>query len=143
MKKLSLSPSLRLMCGALLIGASAACSGVPPAPPATAPAASGDLSTQITQAIGDAACDNASQCRTLAVGHKACGGPEGYLAWSSKRSDGARLASLAARQAAERKAADARDGMMSTCSVVIDPGATCKAGRCTLLPPRSNTVELK
>ncbi len=88
---------------------------------------------QIHAEIGAASCDAPAQCKTLAVGAKACGGPESYLAYSTKTSDGAKLTALAARDAQARKKADARAGMVSTCSVVSDPGANCDAGRCVTL----------
>ena len=135
---------LKLCLASLMLAGASACSEAPklvtPAPPAdTATVAAGapisaapSLSAQIKAEIGTAACDNAQQCRTLPVGHKACGGPEGYRAWSTKTSDGTKLAQLAARQAEEQKSADAASGRMSTCSMVTDPGATCSAGRCVL-----------
>lgn len=119
----------------LLTVAGAACSGTAAdGPPGRAGVAPAPLLQQIQAEIGDAACDAAAQCRTLALGSKACGGPERYLAWSSARSDGARLGQLAAQYAAARQAEDARSGMMSTCEMVIDPGATCRQNRCVLLP---------
>jgi hypothetical protein len=39
-----------------------------------------------------------------------------------------------AQHAAACRADDLRQGMMSTCSVVSDPGASCRAGVCTLNP---------
>jgi hypothetical protein len=77
--------------------------------------------------IGDAACDNDSQCKTVAMGAKACGGPEYYLAWSTKRTSAAAL-----RQAGEQELMVARNphvdpGMRSTCVFVADPGAYCAA----------------
>lgn len=137
MKKPLLLPLLRL-CGALAFASTfAACTGVAasaPAAPAparaSAPVATSTLMQQIQAEIGDAGCDSAQQCKTVAIGHKACGGPESYLAWSSKRSDAGKIASLAAAHTAERKAQNIKSGMMSTCSLVMDPGATCSAGRC-------------
>lgn len=84
------------------------------------------LSIQRTRAlIGDAACDDDSQCRTIPVGTKACGGPEYYLAWSTKRTDAAALnAALQEDSAAQRLHIDRR-GMRSDCRVVTDPGAYC------------------
>lgn len=125
----------------LLLLAGTACSGssahaAPPAPPlpAAAGVAPDSLLRQIQEAIGDAACDSASQCRTVAIGSKACGGPERYLAWSSARTDGARLAGLVSQYAAARRLDDEKSGLMSTCEQVIDPGATCRQQRCALLP---------
>lgn len=131
-----------LACVLLLAIAGAACSAPEPAPPLATSArtagpgvrsASAELTDKIGAEIGDAACDTAQQCRTLAYGHKACGGPERYVAYSTKRSDTARLAALAASYASARGEQDARAGVVSTCSIVTDPGATCSAGRCTLL----------
>ena len=98
--------------------------------PSSAPVTKSTLMQQLQGEIGDAACDSADQCKTVAVGHKACGGPERYLAWSTKRSDGARIGQLAAALEAERRGQNLRGGIISTCSMVIDPGAVCSAGHC-------------
>ena len=144
----TLSHSLVRLCGALLFAAAgSACSGVNnPAPAVTAPAPvkaatpapvksnvpapATDLLQQLRAEIGSAACDSAQQCKTIAVGHKACGGPETYLAWSSKGTDSAKLRSLADAYGAKRKAENLASGMLSNCAAVMDPGATCNAGRC-------------
>ena len=73
--------------------------------------------------IGDAACDDDSQCRTLPVGSKPCGGPEYYLAWSTKRTDVAALRQAAAGDVSPP--GSRRPGEVSTCVVVTDPGAYC------------------
>ncbi len=146
--KTTLTPLLlRLLGAAFLATASAACSGVPdvapatpapvvaatPAPATPAPVAapgSAGLLQQLQAEIGEAACDTSAQCKTIAVGHKACGGPESYLAYSTKTANGAKLAKLAEDYAAERRKQDTKSGRMSTCSMAMDPGATCTAGRC-------------
>jgi hypothetical protein len=129
------------LCGiALLALAGSACSGVnssapvvpvaPKSSPASATASAPELMQQLRTEIGNASCDNAQQCSTVAVGHKACGGPETYLAWSSKASDPLKVRQLAQAHAATRKRENRDGGMVSTCSAVMDPGATCSAGRC-------------
>jgi hypothetical protein len=90
------------------------------------------LRQQIEAEIGTPACASAAQCHTIAIGRKACGGPESYLAWSSTTSDGATLARLAEAYAAERERDNVASGMASNCMLVTDPGATCSAGRCVL-----------
>lgn len=133
--------ALRVLCAALFTIAVGACGNpVTAAPPASAaapaqPAGStpiAALAQRIDQAIGAASCDNAGQCRTLPYGHKACGGPERYVAYSVKGTDTAALQAMAADLAAQRSKQDAEAGRMSTCSVTLDPGATCTAGRCVL-----------
>ncbi|MBJ7312760.1 hypothetical protein ACFOLJ_05810 [Rugamonas sp. CCM 8940] len=125
------SPALsRLLSATLLALAGVACAATP-APPANSAA----LWTQIQAATADAACDGPQHCHSIAIGSKACGGPERYLAWSSKHDDGSRLRQLAAHHAALSKDEDARAGMLSNCMMVLDPGASCQAGRCVLNPP--------
>lgn len=126
---------LRLACAALLPLAGAACGGVPikEAPSVDTGAAWRQLQAE----IGAARCDVASQCKTLAVGDKACGGPERYVAFSSTASDPGRLARLAAQYADASRRDNERAGLMSTCNIVSDPGATCQAGRCVPQPASS------
>jgi hypothetical protein len=97
----------------------AACAGVEPAP------ATGPVTASVEVLIGDAACDSDAQCHTVGVGAKACGGPQSYLAWSSKRTDGAALQQAAERQAGSQRDAAAASGIMSNCAIARDPGAYC------------------
>jgi len=80
----------------------------------------------IRDEIGDAACDNDQQCVSVAIGAKACGGPETYLAWSSKTGDRARLLALVTRHHEARLLEIQLSGMASNCSVVPNPGAVCR-----------------
>ncbi|CUI07111.1 hypothetical protein [Massilia antarctica] len=155
MKKPTPSSFLRLWFAAALIAAGTACSepsntpaaATPakpaPAKPVAASAPAASLGARITAEIGDLACDDASQCHTLPVGSKACGGPAGFLPWSAKRSNGDLLAKLAAEQAAQERKQNEKSGMMSTCSVELDPGATCSAGKCVLQKPGLGGVQAR
>jgi len=125
------SRTLARLAGLALLLASSACRSDAPQASA-ASGGSAPLLARIDAERGAAACDTDAQCHTIGIGHKACGGPERYLAWSSKDSDGTRLRALVAEHAAARRAEDTKNGMMSTCSVVPDPGATCAAGHCVL-----------
>lgn len=138
-------PPLRaVLAGAFLLLAGSACSSdapranAPAAPTAaasasaTAPATPASLLAAIEAERGAARCDGDAQCHTIGVGSKACGGPERYLAWSSKDGDGSRLKALVQQHAALRRQEDAASGMMSTCNLMLDPGATCQAGQCVL-----------
>ena len=90
------------------------------------------LLQRITAAIGAAACQQQADCRTLPVGAKACGGPARWVAWSAAQSDGAQLQAWAAELDARQRQRQAAEGLMSTCSIVPDPGAICRAGQCVL-----------
>lgn len=122
---------LRAACASLFVLSITACGSAPTATPAPAPG-SATLAEQIKKEAGDAACDTPRQCQTIAIGAKACGGPERYLAWSNKSNDGKQLTALAQAQAEASRKLQQSDGMMSTCAIVTDPGATCEAGRCVL-----------
>lgn len=93
--------------------------------PTPAPSSSAELLTQIQAEIGDAACDSPAQCHSIGVGAKACGGPEAYLAWSSKSRDAAKLKSLVAQHKLAREEDNRRSGMVSNCLFLPDPGASC------------------
>lgn len=88
---------------------------------------------QIKAEIGDAACTDTAQCRSLPLGAKACGGPETYLAWSTTKSTASSLQALATRYAGERRAQIAANHEISTCSMMLAPAAICgPAGHCVL-----------
>ena len=90
------------------------------------------LLVRIRNGIGAATCSDSAQCKTLAVGARACGGPEGYLPYSTAVKSSEPLVELAARHAERRRASVAAAGMMSTCEMVSDPGAMCVKGACQL-----------
>ncbi|KLU37755.1 hypothetical protein AB595_05570 [Massilia sp. WF1] len=92
----------------------------------------GDTLARIRALVGTPGCSSDDQCHTLAIGHRACGGPESYLAWSSEKTPQAELQALGERYKEERRAADAASGMASTCQFMADPGAVCRAGTCQL-----------
>lgn len=117
----------------LIAWACVSCAAAPP-PPSQNAVDSAALLRQIRAEIGDPVCDGPQQCGSIAVGAKSCGGPEGYLAWSSKVGNSKKLLTLVAQHALARKVEQERDGMLSDCMVVANPGAACVAGLCTLLP---------
>ena len=105
----------------------------PAAPKAVAGApATGDTLARIRSLIGDAACTDSTQCRTLPIGAIPCGGPQGYLPYAPARIDEPALLELGERYKAERQAENKASGLMSTCRYMTDPGAVCTAGACQL-----------
>ena len=126
------SALLRAMCAGFLLLAASACGSVPTQDDAPPAPGNSSLLAQIQAEVGAAACDSTQQCQTIAIGAKACGGPESYLAWSTKNNDGKKLKALAQAHAEASRKQQQADGMMSTCSIVTDPGASCVAGRCVL-----------
>ena len=104
----------------------------PAAPPASEPADAKAVREQITAEIGAASCTEHTECQTLPLGHKSCGGPESYVAWSSRTSNPERLQELGRRYTELARADAERSGMISNCMVTPDPGAQCAASRCVL-----------
>lgn len=116
---------------------------VPPSPPAPAQAPApkqDDLLAQIRALIGNASCTDGSQCRTLPIGARACGGPEGYLAYSTSSAPEAELKALAERHKQERADFHAKSGIMSNCRFMPDPGAVCVAGTCQLATGKNAAI---
>jgi len=92
----------------------------------TTPTDAATLRRELVQQIGDAACDTDAQCHSLAIGAKACGGPEAYLAWSDKGTPAAPLIRLAALQRTARELENRRLRLQSDCAPLPDPGAACR-----------------
>lgn len=110
-------------CNATLPGASA-----PPPPPEQSPLA------QIRTMIGSAGCTESSQCKTLAIGSSACGGPDSYLAYSTAATPAGPLQELAMRHAKQRNTELMKAGGVVSCQFIVDPGAQCRNGACVLNP---------
>ena len=137
----------------LLLRACAGCTASTSSPPvaqaapgaAAGPAArqsedAASLLVRIRNGIGGAACTDSAQCKTLPVGARACGGPEGYLAYSTAVKTPESLTDLAARHAERRRTSVAASGMISTCEIKSDPGAICIKGACQLRTGVNNPV---
>jgi hypothetical protein len=85
------------------------------------------LDTTLTQA---AACTADTECRTVAVGAKACGGPTGYRAYSGKTVSPDSVEALAQHER-ELAAAQAKAShQVSPCFMLADPGARCVQNKC-------------
>jgi hypothetical protein len=98
--------------------------------------------SDIRKLIGSASCTDSTQCHSLPIGARGCGGPEFYLAWSSMNNQGDQLRALAQRYKAEREAQNMASGRVSDCRFAVDPGATCSAGTCQLrTDPLRNIVK--
>ena len=128
------------LCGiaTLSLGGFACAADNAPASPAAADArTAASLMVPVKAVIGDAACDQSTQCRVIGVGAKACGGPSGHLAWSLKNTDQKALFAAVQVQAEAQKEENKVSGMRSNCAIAVDPGAVCTAGRCQLATPAS------
>jgi hypothetical protein len=111
-----------------------ACSPLVAQPAQTAGGSIQELTRQIDAEIGTPRCSADAQCRTLAVGARACGGPDAYRPYAVPPANAQRLEKLAQQQAELQRNAQQNDGRMSICSLLTDPGARCEKAtqRCVL-----------
>ncbi|MBH9551654.1 hypothetical protein [Inhella gelatinilytica] len=101
---------------------------------AVAQTGSAALRAQLDRAVADPRCDADAQCRSVAMGHRACGGPESYGVYSLKVHNEAEVLRLAQQYRETRRAENQASGRVSTCVALPDPGARCEAvtQRCVL-----------
>lgn len=90
-----------------------------------------DAHAQLESALARASsCSADSECRSLAVGGKACGGPTGYEAYSTQAADPAAMTALAQHEH-DLALQEAREShRVSNCMMLGDPGARCEAHKC-------------
>ena len=89
-----------------------------------------DALARVESLIGEPRCTSDTQCHTVAMGARACGGPLGYRAWSGLVTDGAALKVASARERELALEVEREAARMSPCLFLADPGAQCRAGRC-------------
>jgi hypothetical protein len=113
-----------------------------PAPSSSAAAAStasvGDLTAvraQLDTALAKASsCSTDAECRTVATGAKACGGPTAYRAFSAKGADPQAIADLAQHERDLTMIQARESGRVSACFMLADPGAHCRKNKCVTGP---------
>jgi len=93
------------------------------------------VAQQIDETIGTATCTNSNQCGALAVGHKACGGPASFLAYSTENTDTTKLFDLASKHQALSKSYNQAIGAMSDCAMVMQPVMACIDNICQKQAP--------
>jgi hypothetical protein len=97
------------------------------------------VQTQLETTLANAsACTVDTECHSVAVGAKACGGPTGYRAYSSKTVSSASVDALAQHERDLAAAAARESHQVSTCFMLADPGAHCQQGKCVTGPPATN-----
>lgn len=150
-----LSPCLAVMAGLLAVacrtarqpGASAK-TGVGDTtglPGASAKTGAGDttglpqLREVIVQQVGEPRCSEPSECRTIPLGSKPCGGPWSYLIYSAATTDSAALEHAVRAYNAREAEQNRKSGRVSDCSFIAPPKLTCDRRLCITYraPPRA------
>lgn len=79
-------------------------------------------------------CQQHSDCKVLAVGKRACGGPEQFMPFSVLQTDQKLLQYTQERYSKLKQEQQQRLGMVSTCQMLPEPAAACQANLCVLQP---------
>jgi hypothetical protein len=90
-----------------------------------------ELKTQIQALTNDKSCSDNSQCRSIAMGNKACGGPEGYQIYSTKNTNPVALTVLVSEYNRVDKQLDAILRQPSDCRYITQPVLSCVNNQCT------------
>jgi len=75
-------------------------------------------------------CSSAGECRTAAVGSRACGGPRYYLVYCSRTTDSAALFKKLDAVAAAEREFNTKYQIMSTCEFRMPPTVALSGGSC-------------
>lgn len=89
-----------------------------------------EISIEINAEVGDANAEDLSQCNILPIGAKPCGGPWGYLVYSTQESNTARLKTLIERYDKLDEIRNKEEGRNSTCDVSSPPELELRNGQC-------------
>lgn len=85
---------------------------------------------EIQTLINEGNCSNSSQCKFIPYGSKACGGPQGYLIFSSGV-DEEKLKSLVEKYNKAEATYNKENNIMSDCSIPPEPQElACEDGQC-------------
>ena len=87
-----------------------------------------DLMTQINELARTTGCASATDCQTLPVGRKACGGPRTYVVFCSKSTNVTQLKAKIAEL--DRLDLAAAKNTVSDCMMVMPPRVTLSGGAC-------------
>ena len=105
---------------------------VPAAAFSTAPSPElASTDAQLDTTLGNAsACSADTECHSVAVGGRACGGPTGYRAYSDKTVATASVEALAGHERELAVQAARASHQVSPCFMLADPGARCEQHKC-------------
>lgn len=89
-----------------------------------------DIAREIDKEVGDAPANRVSECKIIPIGVKPCGGPRGFLVFSSKHSDEEKLSALAGIYDELDEKRNSEENLISTCEVASAPPLELKNGKC-------------
>jgi hypothetical protein len=90
-----------------------------------------ELYSEIVELAGDGSCDELSECATLAVGSKACGGPSSYIVYCASAIDEAALIEKVDEYTQLEQDYNLANDIVSTCEDEPEPDVELVDGVCT------------
>ncbi|NVJ67107.1 MAG: hypothetical protein HWE16_11525 [Gammaproteobacteria bacterium] len=88
------------------------------------------LNKEILMLIEDKSCNVDSDCAAIALGARACGGPESYAVYAPNNTDVSKLQSLAAQLESLNKIYNQNNQVMSICKMELEPSVQCVQNQC-------------
>lgn len=89
-----------------------------------------ELEQKIEDMLSSDSCQSDNECKYMALGEKACGGPKSYIYFSS-RMDGSELPTLVAEYNEAEKKWNSENSVVSDCMYVMPPEALmCVDNKC-------------
>lgn len=87
------------------------------------------IQSDIQGIVSDKSCEGSGDCKVLAYGKKACGGPSSYVIYGSEI-DEALLEKKCNEYTFLQDEVNSRFGLMSDCSILNVPEVSCVDGKC-------------
>lgn len=84
----------------------------------------------IKKIIGSATCANNQSCEAIAIGQKACGGPQDFLAYSTLNTDTTQLNALSRKHQNLNRKLNRLTRGMSDCLFLSAPVVSCQNRQC-------------
>ncbi|MGW8121992.1 hypothetical protein ACV07N_04970 [Roseivirga echinicomitans] len=91
-----------------------------------------ELKQNIEAIALDKSCDGLGDCKVLAYGQKACGGPTAYVIYNGEI-DEELLVEKCNEYTLLEGEINRRFGLVSDCSLLIVPEVTCVEGKCVII----------
>jgi hypothetical protein len=88
------------------------------------------LEARLRELASDSGCETLSQCKTVPVGERACGGPREYVVYCATSTDEPALLAVAESLKQAEIRHNEATGAVSTCEMRLPPDLTIEAGVC-------------
>lgn len=88
------------------------------------------LGKEIEEFAKNKACTGVDNCRSMAMGSKACGGPTSYIIYSLSKTDEKQLAEKVKQYTDLQKELNLKYYIISDCRLLIPPTLDCVNGVC-------------